>query len=213
MSKYKKQVYLGFDREGKQIRKWVYGETKAELERNALRLRVEKEKVPNLSCITFGKFSETWLTVYKGTRSKQTVAMYKNALKHCAELDPVPIRKITRSMCQETIVGCWDHPRTAKIVSGALRQIFRAAAADGLIAVNPAEALSLPKPKEKRFHLLTDEELEIGLNIILIKKINVKIHIQFQFLDVTPYLFNNQGSSLYFFTINLFIHKLLFFCC
>ena len=160
MPKYKKQVYLGFDREGKQIRKWVYGETKAELERNVFRLKVEKEKVPNMSSITFEKFSETWLTVYKCTRSKQTVAMYKNALKHCAELDPVPIRKITRSMCQEIIVGCWAHPRTAKIVSGALRQIFRAAAADGLIAVNPAEALSLPKPKEKHFHLLTDEELE-----------------------------------------------------
>ena len=89
--KYKKQVYLGYDSKGKQIRKWFYGETKAELKLNIERYKEEARKLKNPSDVTFKEYSAQWKRVYKSNRAKQTVDMYDNALKKCGDIDPVPI--------------------------------------------------------------------------------------------------------------------------
>lgn len=158
--KYKKQVYLGFGPDGKQIRKWFYGDTKAELNQNILKYRIEAEKVQNPSESTFSEYAEQWFKIYKSDRSKQTQDMYRNALKKCSALDPYPVKKITRSACQKVVAECWQHPRTARIVADTLKQIFKSAVMDGMIALNPAEKLSLPKKAPAKFHLLTEAELE-----------------------------------------------------
>ena len=160
MAKFKKQIYLGCGPSGKQIRKWIYGDTKAELERNILNARIEAGKVVNPIGMTFGEFSERWFEIYKAHRSGQTREMYQNALKKCAGLNRYPVAKITRSMCQQLISENWAHPRSAKILSDTMRQIFRTAVADGMIAANPAEALALPKKEKRDFHLMTDAELD-----------------------------------------------------
>lgn len=63
-------------------------------------------------------------------------------------------------MCQGVVNESWDHPHAAKGVADVLRQIFRSAASDGIIASNPAEGLKRPKLPSPKFHLLTDRELD-----------------------------------------------------
>ena len=157
--KYKKQVSLGYAADGSRIRKWFYGDTKAELEKSILAEKIAREKMMNPTDLTFREFAGRWFETYKAHRSGKTKEMYQFALKKCDSLNPYMIRKITRSMCQKVISELWEHPRTAGIVAGTMKQIFRTAVADGMIAMNPAEALSLPKKKKSHFHLLTEEEL------------------------------------------------------
>ena len=168
--KYKKQVYLGCGPDGKQIRKWFYGDTKAELSQNILKYKIEAEKAPNTSDKTFLSFSAYWFDTFKANRSKQTCDMYRNALKKCEPLNPYPIKKITRSMCQQVIAQNWETPSSAKVIAGTLRQIFRAAIADGLIFQDPSANLTLPKRPPKKFHLPTAKELEAAKNADLSEK-------------------------------------------
>ena len=158
--KYKKQVYLGYDSNGKQIRKWFYGETKAELKLNIERYKEEARKLKNPSDVTFKEYSAQWKRVYKSNRAKQTVDMYDNALKKCGDIDPVPIKKVTKSMCQGLINEHWIHPSAAEDLADTLKQIFKTAIADGIILANPADGLSLPKKPQSKFYLLTEEDLD-----------------------------------------------------
>ena len=158
--KYKKQVHLGYTSDGKQIRKWFYGNTKAELKDAVDDYKAEMKKVAHPSDMSFAEYSQRWFDIYKANRSKQTRDMYQNALNKCEQLDPFPVAKITRSMCQQSISANWKHPSSAKVLADTLRQIFKSAMADGIIAGNPADGLSLPKRPQRRWHLLTDKELE-----------------------------------------------------
>ena len=158
--KYKKQVYLGYDSSGKQIRKWFYGETKAELKLNIERYKEEARKLKNPSDVTFKEYSAQWKRVYKSNRAKQTVDMYENALKKCDDINALPVKKITKTMCQGLINEHWIHPSAAEDLADTLKQIFKTAIADGIILANPADGLSLPKKPQSKFYLLTEEDLD-----------------------------------------------------
>ena len=158
--KYKKQVYLGYDSNGKQIRKWFYGETKAELKQNIEHYKEEARKLKNPSEVTFGMYSSHWFRTYKANLAKQTQDMYTNALRKCELIDSIPIRKITRSLCQEVVNGSWEHPSAAEDLADTLKQIFKTAIADGIILANPADGLTLPKKPQSKFYLLTVEDLD-----------------------------------------------------
>lgn len=158
--KYRKQISLGYDASGRQIRKWISADSKTELKQKILRYRMELEQVENPSDITFEKYSDQWIQTYKANRAKQTQEMYIYALRKCEELNPVPVKKITKSMCQQIVNESWDHPSSARNIVLTLKQIFKTAAADGIIATNPASSLSLPKKPQSKFYLLTKEDLE-----------------------------------------------------
>ena len=158
--KYNKQVSFGYDRNGKRIRKWFHADTKTDLNFQIEAFKDELKKVSNPSDVTFLEYSRQWLNTYKANRSKQTVDMYKNALRKCTELDPYRIKRITQSMCQAVVNESWNHPSAAKTLTLTLKQIFRSAIADGIIATNPASVLSLPKKPQSHFYLLTKEDLD-----------------------------------------------------
>lgn len=158
--KYKKQMSFGYDRTGKRIRKYFQANTIAELNAKIDAFKMELSRCSNPSDVSFKDYSKQWLDTYKTNRSKQTIAMYENALNKCRNLDGYKVKRITRSMCQEVINESWNHPSTAANIRLTLKQIFKTAIADGIIASNPAEALTLPKKPESRFYLLTAEDLE-----------------------------------------------------
>lgn len=158
--KYNKQIYLGYDASGRQVRKWFHADTKAELNEKILEYKMELRKVSNPSDVTFADYSEHWFRTYKTHLAKQTQDVCRIHLKKCAELDPFQVKKITKSMCQKIVNDSWEHPHAAKGVAAVLRQIFRTAVSDGIIATNPAADLRCPKLKTATFHLLTDEELD-----------------------------------------------------
>lgn len=158
--KIRKQIYLGYDAQGRQIRKWISADSKTELKKKIEQYKFEMAKVENPSEITFKKYSEHWFKTYKSHLARQTQDACRTHLKKCSELDPYPIRKITKSMCQRIVNEHWEHPHAAKGVADVLRQIFRSAMADGIIPSNPADALKRPKCRKAGFHLLTEEELD-----------------------------------------------------
>lgn len=158
--KYNKQVSFGYDRTGKRIRKWFHANTKMELNLKIEQYRAELQRVSNPSDVTFYEYSQQWLDIYKANRSKQTIDMYKNALRKCGELDQYRIKKITQSMCQAVVNESWSHPSAAKTLALTLKQIFKSAVADGIIATNPAAVLTLPHKPQSRFYLLTEQDLE-----------------------------------------------------
>ena len=160
MKKYNKQISFGYDVNGNRIRKWFHADTKGELEYQIEEYKAELRKVANPSDITFKDYSTHWKETYKVNRAKQTLDMYDNALNKCAQLDPYQIRKITKSMCQKVINESWEFPSAAKVLSSTMKQIFKSAMADGIIATNPAEMLTLPKKPKSKFYLLTQKDLE-----------------------------------------------------
>lgn len=123
--KYNKQVSLGYDSSGKRIRKWFHADTKAELNNKIEQYKRELEKAPNPSEVTFGKYSQQWLEISKGKKSKQRQDAYRTDLRKCAALDPYPIKRITRSQCQKVVNDSWEHPHAAKGVADVLRQVFQ----------------------------------------------------------------------------------------
>ena len=158
--KYTKQVYLGYDDNKKQIRKWFHADTKADLDRKIAEYKVRMQRTPNTSDVTFGAYSDQWFRTYKANRSKQTQDMYRYALKKCRPIDRYPVRKITRSMCQNVVNDHWEHPSAAEDLVLTMKQVFKCAIADGIIAVSPAEKLCLPKKVVPSYYLLTDDDLK-----------------------------------------------------
>lgn len=157
--KYNKQISLGYDINGKRIRKWIHANSLREYEEKKEQLKLEHQLTPNMSDITFGEYSKRWMIAYKSNRSTQTRNMYSNALKKCSNLDRYPLKSITKTNCQELVNLTWKTPRIAKIVADTLKQIFRTAVADGIILRNPADNLVIPQGQHKQIRLLTTLEL------------------------------------------------------
>lgn len=156
MAKYSKQVSLGYDINGKRIRKRVYAETKQEL------LRREKELIRNAdkqlqADVTLGQFAETWFQTYKTNKSAATAYYYSRALKNLEPLFPKRLKDITRSDVQRIINE--KTPSVAHAAAMTIRQILDVAAADGLIVPKYLK-LDIPKAQRKEKRALTAEEKE-----------------------------------------------------
>lgn len=161
-SKYCKQIVLGYDEKGKQIRKRIYADTKPELKNKIDKIRREYEEVRHPSGIKFGEYAKKWLKVYKSGRSLKTKEMYQTCLNKFGSIDAVPIRDVTRTDLQQIINEHKDHAKTCSNMSLTLKQIFKAAIADGIMPpYNPAEGLELPKYAASEMRFITDEEMEI----------------------------------------------------
>lgn len=158
--KYNKNLSLGYDLQGKRIRKRIYADTLRELNEKIDALKIEQKFTPNTSEVMFGEYAQKWFLAYKSNRSARTVEMYQYALRKCADLDRIRLKSVTKTACQQVVNALWETPKTAKIVRDTLHQIFKAAIADGILIRNPAEDLTLPERKQSQIHLLTDRELQ-----------------------------------------------------
>lgn len=160
-SKICKQIVLGHDAGGKQIRKRVYANSQRELERKILQIRTEYAQVRHPSETTFEDYAEKWFKVYKSGRAVKTREMYRTCLNKFGSINPIPIKDVTRTDLQAVINEHKDHPKTCSNMSLTLKQIFKAAIADGITVYNPAEGLALPKYTVREMRFITDEEMEI----------------------------------------------------
>jgi len=159
--KYNKQISMGYDPStGKQIRKWIHANTQLELANKIQEAQRTLIETPNASNITFREYSRRWFAVYKANRSNRTKEMYEYGLRKCSELDGFPLNSVTKMQCQQILNELWNTPRTAKIVRDTMKQVFKAAIADGIISRNPAADLDIPEAHAAEKRLLTDRELE-----------------------------------------------------
>lgn len=160
MSKYRTRVELGKDANGNRIRKWAYGDTKPELERNIRLIIAEHEKNENPSDITFKDYSRQWFNAYKSGREAATRNMYDFILGKFGALDPLRVRDIRQTNLQMIITDNQDSPRVCEQIRMTLRQIFRVAVQDGIIVRNPAAGLEIPRRYRADQRALTEKELK-----------------------------------------------------
>ena len=158
--KYNKQRSFGRDINGKRIVKWFHADTLADLDRQVFEYKQKLMLAPQYKNYSFKQYADLWFDTHKHNQSKQTQDMYKNALKKCKKIYSIPLENVSHTICQNLISDVWSTPSVAKNVASTLRQIFKAAVMDGVLARNPAEKLSIPKKPKAKFHLLTDKELE-----------------------------------------------------
>lgn len=162
MTRLCKQIVLGYDEHGKQIRKRVYADGKRELQAKIDAIRDEQKKVRRPSARRFGEYAEQWFTVYKSGRSAKTREMYKSCLNKCKNIYQIPIKDVTKTDLQQIINEHRDHAKTCSNLSLTLKQVFKAAIADGIIApYNPAEGLEIPKYRAPEMRFITDKEMEV----------------------------------------------------
>lgn len=158
-----KQIVLGRDENGKQIRKRIYGETKMDIAMNEAAARLEFAKGHNPSLVTFKEYSEQWLQTYKCNRGINTIEMYNNTFKKFASINHRKITDITQTDLQKIIAANSDKPGSCEKIRLTLRQIFKAAVNDGIITKNPADDLEIPK-KPKVVHFALDDDQKKALD-------------------------------------------------
>lgn len=155
--KYEKQICLGRDASGNRIRIWAKANTRTELEKKIQQLKEEYEKAPGLKKITFKEYSEKWLETFKAKRALNTYNMYMFTMKKFTDLNPLPVRSITKTDVQKVINDNWEMRKTCENIRLTLNQIFNAAIEDEMIYRNPVRGVELPKrpPKATQIQAIT----------------------------------------------------------
>lgn len=175
-SRYKKQVSLGYNQDGKRVRKWIRAETQQELKRKERELLKNAEQAL-VAPKRFGEYAQAWLKTYKSNKETRTREFYESGVKKLSALNGRELSRITRSQLQEVLAENWEHPRTCKKLANIMSQIFRSAIADGLIWKNPAESLDIPKQIKTEKRILSDAEKKAIDTVELPPSEKVFLHI------------------------------------
>lgn len=152
--KYKKRVTVGYDYEGKQVQKWVYADTKYELDR-----KVRDAHYALTSRLPFKKYATKWFETYKIHNAYETRSAYERIINSkCDYISDLYLEDIKRSDIQHIINENADSPQMCRKIRTTLNQIFTLALGEGLVAFNPVDGITLPKAKTVKRRVLTDEE-------------------------------------------------------
>ena len=156
--KVSKQIDLGYKADGTRIRKRVYANSKAELDRQVHAVLSEFEKAPHPSEITFKEYSEKWLKTYKSMREAATQEMYRVVLNKTESIDYTPLKYITATDLQEIITDNKDHPSSCAKIKLTFSQIWGSAVSDGIIPTDITKHLELPSTCVREGRALTADE-------------------------------------------------------
>ncbi|GGE25297.1 tyrosine-type recombinase/integrase [Streptococcus himalayensis] len=154
---FRANIYLGVDRStGKKVKTNVTARTKTELRKAIKQRQVEFEKngstvQKKVSVKTFKELTSLWLDSYKLTVKLQT---YKGTVSqlNCHVLPVIGDRKvdkITSSDIQVLINELSTYFENYKAVRSAIRRIFQYGILLGIITLNPARDIILPRSKPK----------------------------------------------------------------
>lgn len=165
--KYEKKITLGRDKDGKLIRKSIYGKSQREIERRAFQAKQEwllNNPARPDNDIAFMTFARKWLATSKQHASINTRAMYDNVIeKHLApELNDLYFSEIVQSDLQTIINTNFDKYETCNKIKLTLRQIY-SAAVDNDIEIHRTvniKKLILPKKEKNEKRALTAEETQ-----------------------------------------------------
>lgn len=158
MAKYDKQISLGYDANGKRVRKWIHADSQQELKRKERELLMDADKEIQ-SNITFGKYAQTWVEAYKSSKSIATQELYAYTLRKLSPLNNKRLKDITRTDVQKIINTFSDRPAAAQRISMTVTQILDSAAADNLIQPKYMK-IDLPKHQNHEKRALTAAEKE-----------------------------------------------------
>ena len=151
-----KQITVGYNSEGKRIRKRIYANSELELKVKERELLLNAGSYLS-SSTTFKEYADKWLKTYKINRSQSTYYMYQLAIDKCENIHHIQLKDIRKTDLQGIINQYNDSPRTCEILRTTFKQIFDSAFADGLIPAFTLK-LELPKKQRKENRALTDKE-------------------------------------------------------
>lgn len=144
----------------------VQRKTKAELEK-----AIEKKKAElrdgriKESAITFQEYAYKWLRIYKSPYvSPATDSMYHANIKTwCNSIGTVKLKHVTPEMIQSVITTQYERgaskSKTDKLIL-TIRQIYKQAISDRIVAYNPTTTIQKPKTAEATRCALTDAQYE-----------------------------------------------------
>lgn len=158
---YRTGVVVGYDENGKMIRKWLSARTISDLERKIMEVKTSIASGRNLldEDVRFGDYAKMWLETYKANRGINTKQMYSHLIScQFASLSGMKLCDIRATHLQAVINEYAEQPRTCEQIKLTLRQIFKQAIEDDLVLKNPAASLELPRHILKEKRALTDEE-------------------------------------------------------
>ena len=182
MSKYEKQISLGYDQNGRRIRKWVRAGTKAEFDRKVKDLLRSTDQ--SYSNMTVSSFTDRWLTVYKAHVEASTRADYQKCLRQLKPIYGKRMKDVRRIDLQEILNDHWDTPVFCRHICAVIRMLFQTAIDDGLIAPIPLN-LNKPKAARKEKRALTDHETEVFHSVQLDPMERLFVDLEF-YLGLRP---------------------------
>ncbi len=159
--------------DGKRKQRWVslgpIPKKQAQLKLNALLVQADAGELVAPSKETLGTFAESWLRDYAlNTLSARTADGYGRII-HChiigSTIGGLPITSIRAQHIQSFATSKLDgrSASTVKHILMCLRSIFGSAIIWGLIAKNPCDGVSVPKPAGFEPHVLTEEGVALVL--------------------------------------------------
>jgi len=169
-------VSLGYDADGKRIRRYVYGRTQSELDRKVAELKIKVGKGLDTAAASrdvFRTWAQRWLDIQEGKGvSAAYLTCCRSYIEHLNEsLGDIVISKITVSDVQGIInhlASC--NPNTGKPPSrkflvglrAAARGVFSYALQSRVLEYDPSQFVTIPKTAtDKGGHrMITDAEIE-----------------------------------------------------
>ena len=176
----------GYDRDGKPIRKSVYGKTQKEVVDKLASvtndIRTGLFLPPDQ--ITFGQWLDIWHDEYLGSVKDSTATQYKYHMEYNIKpnLGRFQLQKITAPMIQKLYkkrLAEGLSPKSIKNLHGVIHKALDKAVQCRYLKFNPSDACELPRVQKKEMLVLSDENLRAFLS-----EIKGKRHEHLLFVDV-----------------------------
>lgn len=159
------QLDIGHDENGKRVRKFFYGKTRAEAEQKRDEYLSEQKGQPRNTNITVAQWVDEYLKAYR---------VKVNVLYHAQ--DDIPYERLKREIGTRAIASIREIDLQALLnkVSGmsfstcqkylqAIKRVFKKARKNKLISEDPAEDLQMPAYTKGTHRALTKEEIDLIL--------------------------------------------------
>jgi Site-specific recombinase XerD len=162
--RYAKQVTVG-QKNGKPVKKTVYGKTIKELEKNyrELMLLVDRNVILDTQGFTLKELTDEWYRVKKqGKIRRNTECAYSSILKRIEAIQTMKVKDVKRYNIESLIsdIQKEGYSNTAQRVLKLLKDIFDYAVENDIVYKNPCMGLSV-KHTEKVKRILTEDETKI----------------------------------------------------
>lgn len=151
---------------------YIYGYSYRELRQQLIIKKAEYTSKINQSTITFngsfGQWANQWLNGWMIDQLKEsTYASYQNklSLHVLPEIGDIPLQKLTSQQLQMLVQGMQKKlsPSSIQIVFRIVKSCLKTAKERGLIFINPAESIHLPKIQKKQVPALSKNQHKLIL--------------------------------------------------
>ena len=174
-TKWRGQVTLGYDDDGKRQRANVSGKTSAEVQKklNAVITEYNKGEITKISIETFTEWADIWLNDFKKNAiAPRTYESYKYLLEQHIKpaLGKIKLKDLRPVQIQKLVNGAIDKglsPRTSRYLVTVIHGCLEQAVKNGILAKNVSKAVVQPKAEKVReMRVLSQEEQAILIELM-----------------------------------------------